>query len=280
MTSGPSGTLRTGAAGTAGTLVAVETSAGTLALAPALAVNPLNATELLATFGLIGVLVILFAETGLLVGFFFPGDSLLFLAGIAASPFADVILPGVALHLWQLLVFAPLCAIAGAQLGHLLGSRWGRRMFDKPNSRLFKREYVAKAEHYFDKFGPAKAVVLARFIPIVRTFLNPVAGVLEMPARTFLLWNVVGGVLWTDGIILVGYFVAKKITDYIPADKIDTYLVPFIILIVLISAIPIFVEVWRARRDAKRGRRSEDGATGTRSNNDSTGSANVSRHRA
>lgn len=229
----------------------METAAN-LALVDNLAINPLDAAELLAAFGLAGVLIILFAETGLMIGFFFPGDSLLFLAGVAASPFANAILPGVQLPIWPLLIGAPICAIAGAQLGHLLGARYGPRMFDRPNSRLFKREYVEKAEHYFNKFGPPKAVVLARFIPIVRTFLNPVAGVLEMPARTFLTWNVVGGVLWTDGILLAGYFAARKITEYIPADKIDAYLLPAVVVIVLISATPIFVEIWRSRRDARR----------------------------
>jgi membrane-associated protein len=223
----------------------VETGALTLA------VNPFNAADLLAAFGTIGVLAILFAETGLLVGFFFPGDSLLFLAGIAASPFANEILPGVQLQLWHLLVGAPIFAIAGAQLGHFLGAKYGRKMFDRPNSRLFKPAYVDKAEYYFNKFGPAKAVVLARFIPVVRTFLNPVAGMLEMPARTFFVWNVVGGLLWTEGILLIGYTVSRQITKYIPADKIDTYLVPVIILIVLISALPIFIEIgrnWAERR--------------------------------
>jgi membrane-associated protein len=218
-----------------------------------LAINPLNAAELISTFGTIGVLAILFAETGLLVGFFFPGDSLLFIAGIAASPFANEILPGVQLEIWQLLIGAPLAAIAGAQLGHFLGARYGRKMFERPNSRLFRKEYVDKAEYYFNKFGPAKAVVLARFIPIVRTFLNPVAGVLEMPARTFLLWNTVGAILWTDGILLIGYTAARQITKIIPAEKVDTYLLPVIVVIVLISATPIFVEIWRSRRGRVRG---------------------------
>ena len=222
------------------------------ALADQLAVNPLNAAELIAAFGLAGVLAIVFAETGLLVGFFFPGDSLLFLAGIAASPFADEILPGARLPIWGLVIGAPICAIAGAQLGHLLGAKYGRRMFDKPNSKIFKPEYVDKAEHYFNKFGPAKAVILARFIPIVRTFLNPVAGVLEMPARQFFVYNLIGGVLWTNGILLLGYFLAKKITDYVPAEKLDTYLLPVVVLIVLVSATPIFIEIFRGWRDKKR----------------------------
>jgi membrane-associated protein len=252
----------------------VETGATTLAIAGNLAVNPLNASDLLAAFGLLGVMIILFAETGLLIGFFFPGDSLLFLAGVAASPFAEAILPGVRLPIWPLLIGAPICAIAGAQLGHLLGARYGRRMFDKPDSRLFRREYVDKAEYYFNRFGAPRAVVLARFIPIVRTFLNPVAGVLEMPARTFFVWNVVGGILWTDGVILAGYFAAKKIIEYIPAEKIDTYLLPAIVLIVLISATPILVEIWRGRRDARKRRAaSETGA-------ENAETADGGRHRA
>ncbi len=218
-----------------------------------LALNPLDPQDLIRTFGLIGVWMILFAETGLLIGFFLPGDSLLFLAGVAASQVAVEVV-GTQLPLVPLLIGAPICAIAGAQLGHYLGARYGRRMFQRPDSRLFKKEYVEKAEYYFLKFGPAKAIVLARFIPIVRTFLNPVAGVLHVPARQFLLWNVVGGILWTDGIILVGWALAKQITDVIPADEIDKYLLPAVVVIVLISAIPIFVEIYRNWRDRRRSR--------------------------
>jgi membrane-associated protein len=230
----------------------VDTAEKTRALTEQLAVNPLDPKELLQTFGLVGVWVILFAETGLLVGFFFPGDSLLFLAGVAASPVADAMFgDGTRLSLLGLLIGAPLCAIAGAQLGHFLGARYGRRMFERPDSRFFKREYVEKAEYYFEKFGPAKAVVLARFIPIVRTFLNPVAGVLGMPARTFFLWNVVGGILWTDGIILGGYFLADSLYDAV-GDHIDRYILPVVALIVLISVMPILIEIIRDRRARRR----------------------------
>jgi membrane-associated protein len=211
--------------------------------------NLIDPAHLLSSFGTIGVLAIIFAETGLLIGFFFPGDSLLFLAGVAASPFAAKI-PGVGdahLKIWVLLICAPICAIAGAQLGHHLGARYGRRMFERPNSRIFKPVYVTKAEHYFTKFGPAKAVVLARFIPIVRTFLNPVAGVLKMPARQFLLWNVVGALIWTESVLLVGYLLARQVSK-IP--NVDRYLLPFVALIVLLSCIPIFVELVRNRREA------------------------------
>lgn len=211
----------------------------------------INPTEIIRSVGLFGVWGIIFAETGLLVGFFFPGDSLLFLAGVAASPVADLIpaFKGLHLPIALLLVVTPVCAIAGAQLGHLLGHRYGPRMFARPDSRLFKREYVEKAERVFVRFGPAKAIVLARFIPIVRTFMNPVAGVLRVPARTFLLWNIVGGLIWTDGILLAGYFLAKQIIAVIPPDKIDVYLLPAIVVIILISMIPIFVEIVRSRRE-------------------------------
>jgi membrane-associated protein len=219
----------------------------TLAAHAAQALNPLDAKSMIQTFGLAGVLVILFAETGLLVGFFLPGDSLLFLAGVAASPVAADIV-GVKLSLPVLLIGAPICAVAGAQLGHLLGARYGRRLFARPNSRLFKTEYVDRAEHYFARYGPAKATVLARFVPIVRTFLNPVAGMLHMPARRFLLWNIVGGVLWTDAIVLAGYLPARKLRDTIGATNIDKYLLPVVAVIVLLSLTPIFVEVLRARR--------------------------------
>jgi len=212
-----------------------------------LAVNLLDAKSLVASVGAIGILAIIFAETGLLVGFFFPGDSLLILAGVAASGAAEKVLgEGAQMSIALLLIGAPICAIAGAQLGHFFGAKVGPRMFDKPNSKIFRREYVVKAEEYFDKFGPAKAVVLARFIPIVRTFLNPVAGTLEMPAKTFFVWNAVGAVLWTESMLLIGYFTGDQL-----APVIDKYLLPAMALIILISISPIIVEVVRERRKKK-----------------------------
>ncbi|MEE1788176.1 VTT domain-containing protein [Streptomyces sp. SP17BM10] len=214
-----------------------------------LAVNLLDAKQLISSLGAIGLLAIIFAETGLLVGFFFPGDSLLIIAGVAASNAASSVLgDGAKLPIALLLTGAPIAAIAGAQLGHLIGAKVGPRMFDKPESKIFRREYVLKAEEYFTKFGPGKAVVLARFMPIVRTFLNPVAGTLEMPARTFFLWNVVGGVLWTESMLLIGYFFGDAL-----APVIDKYLIPAVLLIVLLSVSPILIEVLRERRKKKAG---------------------------
>jgi membrane-associated protein len=211
----------------------------------------INPKDLLHNFGVVGVWAIIFAETGLLVGFFFPGDSLRFLAGVGASAAAQEIV-GTRLPLAGLLIGTPICAIAGAQLGHYLGARYGRRLFDRPDSRSFKRDYVERTEYYFNRFGPAKAVVLARFTPVIRTFLNPMAGVLEMPARRFFLWNVVGGLVWTEGVLLSGYFLGDKIKNVIPPDKLDTYLLPAVALIVLISLLPIFIEVARTRAEKRR----------------------------
>ncbi len=231
----------------------VEPTEKIRAISDSLAFNPLDARDWITAGGVAGVWAILFAETGLLIGFFLPGDSLLVRAGVAASEVATESV-GTRLPIVPLLIGAPICAIAGAQLGHYLGARYGRRMFDRPDSRLFRKEYVEKAEYYFNKFGPAKAIVLARFIPIVRTFLNPVAGVLGVPARQFFVWNVIGGIIWTDGILLIGWALAKQITNVIPADKIDTYLLPAVVVIVLISAIPIFVEIYRNWRERRRSR--------------------------
>ncbi|TDD23541.1 DedA family protein [Nonomuraea diastatica] len=199
---------------------------------------------ILGAFATVGVLAIIFAETGLLLGFFLPGDSLLVAAGIFSSAAVAQGMGITPLSLPVLLIGTPLCAIAGAQLGHFLGARFGRRLFDKPDSRLFKREHVLRAEEFFEKFGPAKAVVLARFVPIVRTFMNPVAGVLEMPAKRFLVWNVIGGIVWTEGLILLGNALGREVDP----KQIDKYILPGVFLIVLISIIPIIVEVIKKRR--------------------------------
>ncbi|MFG1927658.1 DedA family protein [Cryptosporangium sp. NPDC048952] len=208
----------------------------------------IDPASLITKFGVFGIWVILFAETGLLVGFFLPGDSLLFLAGIAASATGASIV-GASLSLPGLLIGGPIFAIAGAQFGHFLGAKYGRKLFDRPNSRLFKGIYVQKAEQAFEKFGPAKAVVFARFIPIVRTFLNPVAGMLGMPTRQFFIWNMVGAVLWTDGIVLLGYFLGDVVDATFPIDK---YLVPGIAIIILLSILPVLIEFIRDRRRKKK----------------------------
>jgi membrane-associated protein len=208
--------------------------------------NLLDAQWWIVTFGLIGILTIIFAETGLLIGFFLPGDSLLVVAGMGASAaVATSVGLDAPFPLAVLLVGAPLCAVFGAQVGHYIGAKTGPRLFSRPESRLFKQEYVDKAEHYFQTFGPAKAVVLARFIPIVRTFLNPVAGMLGMPAPKFFLWNVVGGILWTESLLLVGYFAGSAIPN------VDRYILPGAAVIVLLSVIPIIREIMKGRKASR-----------------------------
>ncbi|MFG3437919.1 DedA family protein [Nonomuraea sp. NPDC047897] len=212
--------------------------------------NVLDPTWWLTLFGAfatVGVLAVVFAETGLLLGFFLPGDSLLVAAGIFSSASVAYGMGIEPLSLPVLLLGTPLCAIAGAQLGHFLGARFGRRMFDRPDSRLFRREHVDRAEEFFERFGPAKAVVLARFVPIVRTFMNPVAGVLEMTSRRFLVWNVVGGVVWTEGLIVLGHYLGNRVDPR----RIDAYILPGVLLVVIVSVIPIFVEVVKRRRAPK-----------------------------
>jgi membrane-associated protein len=207
-----------------------------------LAVNGLDPASLITAFGVFGILLIIFAETGLLIGFFLPGDTLLFSAGLFTTV-SGVRSVGIEpLSLPMLLIMAPLVAIAGAQFGHYLGDRYGRRLFERPNSRLFRQEHVEKAEYYFNKFGPAKAVVLARFIPIVRTFLNPLAGMLEMRARRFFVWNAVGAVVWTESFILLGHYLGNQV------EGIDRYVLPVIVIAVIVSIAPVLRELFRRRR--------------------------------
>lgn len=205
-----------------------------------LAVNLLDPHSLLASFGPLGVGAVLFAETGLLIGFFPPGDSLLFTAGVLAAAPA-----GAALHvpLGAVLVAAALGACLGAQTGYLIGRRAGPPLFDNPRRARLGRARD-RAETYLARYGYGRAIVLARFVPVVRTVLNPLAGIVGVPARTFTVWQVAGGLLWSVGVILAGYALGSHISN------VDRYLLPIIAVIIVVSLIPIAVELWRARRTA------------------------------
>jgi membrane-associated protein len=196
-------------------------------------VDFLEPAWLLRTFGTIGLFAIVFAESGLLFGFFLPGDSLLFTAGLLASQGQ--------LNLPVILVGCFVCAVAGDQVGYAFGRRVGPSLFRRPDARLFKHSHVEKAQGYFDRYG-AKTVVLARFVPIVRTFAPIVAGVGRMNYRVFVTYNVVGGFAWAVGVTLLGYVLGAAIPD------IDRYLLPVIALIVVASVVPIGLEVLKARR--------------------------------
>ncbi|MFG2603127.1 DedA family protein [Streptomyces sp. NPDC048514] len=210
-------------------------------LASQLAVNVLDARSLLTTFGVLGVGVVLFAETGLLVGFFLPGDSLLFTAGLLATGTSE---GAVKLSLGPLLVSAAVGALAGAQCGYLIGRRAGGSLLARSRSQRL-HEGSKRAEELLQRYGYAKAIVLARFIPVVRTVLNPLAGVLEVPVRTFTLWQVIGGLVWSVGVTLAGYALGSSIPN------VDRYLLPLVALIVVVSLIPLLAEVLRSRRGAK-----------------------------
>ncbi|MEW2160758.1 DedA family protein [Streptomyces sp. NPDC007189] len=209
-------------------------------LAAQLAVNVLDAHSLLAAFGVLGVGVVLFAETGLLVGFFLPGDSLLFTAGLLCTGTGD---QAVKLSLVPLLVAAALGALAGAQCGYLLGRKAGGVLIARSRSRRL-REGVKRAEELLERYGYAKAVVLARFVPVVRTVLNPMAGALEVPVRTFTLWQVIDGLAWSIGLTLAGYALGSSVPN------VDRYLLPLVALIVVLSLVPLLVEALHARRGA------------------------------
>jgi membrane-associated protein len=200
----------------------------------------LDPHSLLSTFGPAGVAVVMFAETGLLIGFFLPGDSLLFTAGLLCATTA-----GSALHLslpW-VLVAAAVGALIGAQTGYLIGRKAGPALLDRPD-RPRLQAATTRAREALDGYGIGKAVVLARFIPLVRTVLNPLAGALRVPVKTFTLWQVVGGLIWSLGVTLAGYLLGSQIPS------IDTYLLPIIAVIVVLSLIPVARELLRARRQS------------------------------
>ena len=182
--------------------------------------------------------MILFAETGLLVGFFLPGDSLLFTAGLlCAVPQGDPL----HLSLPVVLVAAAAGAVLGAQVGYLIGARAGPALLDRAD-RPRLQGGVARARATLERYGTGKAIVLARFIPVVRTVLNPLAGTVGVPVRVFTLWKVVGGLVWSLGVTLAGYVLGSRIPG------IDTYLLPIIAVVIVVSLIPLALEVLRSRR--------------------------------
>ena len=202
----------------------------------ALSLDPKEILNDLSPYGELGLMLIVFAETGLLIGFFLPGDSLLFTAGILANQGK--------LNLAAVLIGCFVAAVVGDQLGFTIGQRMGPRLLRRPDSRFFKREFIDRTEDFFDRHG-AKTIVLARFVPIVRTFAPVVAGIGKMSRRTFISFNVIGAFIWVFGVTLAGYLLADVI-----GDSIDTYLYPLIAAIIVISLIPPFIEWLKAKKQA------------------------------
>jgi membrane-associated protein len=214
----------------------------TLALGPSF----LDPNWLISTFGLIGILALVFAESGLLIGFFLPGDSLLFTAGLLIANNTYLHLP-----LWLMCLLISAAAVLGDQFGYYFGRRFGPSLFRRPDSRLFKQENLIRAAEFFKKYG-ARSIVLARFVPIVRTFTPIVAGASRMHYRTFLVYNVVGGVLWGCGVTILGYFLGQ-------VAFVRSNIELILIGIVVVSVVPIAVEFLRGRRRSARAAAAEPG---------------------
>jgi membrane-associated protein len=189
-----------------------------------------------AGIGYIVIFAVIFAESGLFVGFFLPGDSLLFTAGLLASQ-------GI-INIWILIGVVTVGAISGVSTGYAFGYKVGPVIFKRENSRLFKKENLMRAENFYEKYG-AKTIVLARFIPFIRTFAPIVAGVGKMKYKTFIIYNIIGGIIWATVIPFTGYYLFKYIPD------IDKYLLPIIVVIIIVSAIPAILEFFRSKRKNK-----------------------------
>jgi membrane-associated protein len=190
----------------------------------------MDLAEIIKTVGYIGLFVVIFAESGLLIGFFLPGDSVLFTAGFLASQ-----------GYFSLPVLCIICAVAaitGDSVGYMFGRRVGRRLFERENSTFFKKKYLLSAEAFYEKHG-SKTIVLARFMPIVRTFAPIVAGISDMNYRRFVTFNILGGLLWGVGVTIAGNILGHIIPD------VDKYLLPIIIVIVVVSLLPSVIHVWR-----------------------------------
>ena len=198
---------------------------------------PVDLADLIRTVGYVGITAIVFAESGLLLGFFLPGDSLLFTAGFLASQGT--------LDIYLLCALCFIAAITGDATGYWFGHHVGRRLFLKEDSRFFKKKHLLRAEEFFARKG-ASAIVLARFIPVVRTFTPIVAGAAAMRYSTFTIYNIVGGFLWAVGISVAGYQLGSRIPN------IDKYLLPIIALIIVISVAPAAFHLWRERGEEQR----------------------------
>jgi len=197
--------------------------------------------DLINLYGYWPVWAIVFAESGLLIGFFLPGDSLLFTAGFVAS------LPQSSLNIWVLIFGAFVCAVLGDNVGYATGYRFGRQLFQKEDSWLFKKKNLEKTQDFYQTHGN-KTLVLARFTPIIRTFAPIVAGIAAMRYRTFMFYNLIGGLLWTVGITLLGFFLGKSL----PPEQIDKYLLPIIGVIIVVSLLPTIIHIIKENKQSRR----------------------------
>lgn len=193
--------------------------------------------EAIKTVGYAGLFAIVFAETGLFLGFFLPGDSLIFVAGFLASQgfFGPVLLSAILF----------VAAVTGNMAGYEFGRRVGPKLFSREDSLLFRKDHVTKTKKFYDKYG-GKTVMIARFVPVVRTFAPILAGVAEMKYMVFLAYNIAGAAIWAVGLTVLGYFLGTRVPD------IDKYLLPIVLVIIVVSVLPGVIHLWRDRQEMKR----------------------------
>ena len=192
---------------------------------------------IIKTVGLIGIIFIIFAETGLFFGFFFPGDSLLFTAGLLASQ-------GI-FNIYFLIIFCIIAAILGDSIGYWSGKKYGRKLFERDAGFFFKKQRIYDAEEFYEKHGKY-TIIIARFVPIIRTFAPIVAGIGKMHYSTFLSYNIFGGIIWVMGMSLLGYFLGGMITNP------DKYIIPIALLIIFLSFIPVVIKIVKHKLKIKK----------------------------
>jgi membrane-associated protein len=205
-----------------------------------------DANSVVSTLGLVGVLAIIFMETGLLIGLVFPGGEVVFLAGMAASGAGANVLGEAKLSAPLLFILAPIAAIVGGEVGYWFGKTYGRKFFERPDSRFFNQKMVRTVEKWLGKYGPRKALVIGRFIPFGRTLINPICGVVQLDRKTFSTWNAIGAIIWTQVAIGIGYLLGDALST-----RANTYLYGVVAVILLITGLPMVLEVfkeWRTKR--------------------------------
>lgn len=208
------------------------------------AIPGLDLVDIIIGLGIFAIIAVIFAESGLLIGFFLPGDSLLFTAG---ALYATGILPGnvpINIHVFVVLLF--IAAVLGDSVGYWFGRKAGPRIFKKPDAKIFKQAHIRNAQAFYEKHG-GKTIIMARFVPIVRTFAPVVAGVGKMEYGRFLMFNILGGFLWTFGITYLGYFAGKALIA--AGVDIDAVILPIIFLIVLLSVLPPAIHILKEKKN-------------------------------
>jgi membrane-associated protein len=199
--------------------------------------SAISPAHLLSTFGVVGVFVVIFAQMAVLICFFLPGDSLLFVAGYATVEDNSL---GFHLPLGWLMIAAATAAILGGQLGFEFGRRAGETLHERPDSRFFKKHYAERADRFLSRFGVARAVLLSRFVPVVRTFTSPIVGVAGVPSSSYAPWNLIGGLCWTVSIILLGHWLG-----HVPF--IRHYIEIFAVIVVVATLVPALIHFARHR---------------------------------